>query len=69
MLITILLKDSVSASKAEEIAYAWQDAQLGHKASMRGPTVTERTPDGFKIKVPEGALEDIRKAGIEVVVC
>ncbi len=69
MLITILLKDSVSASNAERIAYAWQNAQIGHKASLYGPTVIEQTPDGFKIKVPEGAMEDIRNAGIEFVVC
>jgi hypothetical protein len=69
MLITILLKDSVSASNAQRIAYAWQDAQLGSEASIHGPTVIQRTLDGFKIQVPEGALEDIRNAGIEVVVC
>ena len=62
MLVTIILNDSASAKAAERIAHEWLNRQPGHTASIYGPSVVEETLDGRKkIKVPEGALQDIEK--------
>ena len=67
MFVTIILDDSGSAQAAERIAHEWLNGQHKHTVSTYGPSVVETTRDGrLKIKVPEGALQEIRRAGITI---